>query len=243
MSLNRVKIINYLKEYVAKRNLKLLLIEEVSLPFSLTELVDLIVKDGDNVIFFSVLSQRVLSDPQLRKLIYLEVAKLSKLTSYANKVYLVLPKEYVKPTILDGKIFEDVGIGLISVGVNGTIEEVIPARPFERVSFVSMSKDVEKRISALEERISRIEKTVDEWREEVSSVISSIRSLADQLTRTREEINSIRAMIGSAAVSTRTEAIVSEAEERVSVDVGEGLPSFVRDNPWLIELSKRGKGD
>lgn len=243
MLLNRVKIANYLKEYVFRKNLKLLLVEEVSLPHSLTELVDLIVRDGDNIIFFSILSQKVLSDPQLRKLIYLEVAKLSKLTNYANKVYLVLPKEYVKPTILDGKVFEDIGIGLISVSVNGTIEEIIPARPFERVSFTSTSRDLEKKILALEERISRIEKNINAYREEINSIINSVRNLTNQLAKTRNEINSIKATMSSIAVPTRAEVIIGETEERVTVNAGEELPSFVKDNPWLVELSKRSKGD
>lgn len=243
MSLSRIKIINYLKEYVSKRNLKLLLIEEIPLPSSLTELVDLIVKDGDNIIFFSVLSQRVLSDPQLRKLVYLEIAKLSKLTSYANKVYLVLPKEYVKPTILNGKLFEDIGIGLISISANGNVEEVIPARPFERIFIMDMSKDFERKISILEERISRIERTVDEYRKEINNVVDSIRNLTAQLARAHEEISSIKAIISSTTIPTRAEAVVSEVEEKVNIDIGEELPSFVRDNPWLVELSKRGKGD
>lgn len=243
MSLNRTKIINYLKEYVAKRNLKMLLAEEVSLPTSLTELVDLIVKDGNNIVFFSVLFQRTLSDPRLRKLIYLEVAKLSKLTSYANKVYLVVPEEYVKPTILDGKLLEDTGVGLISVTDNGVVKEIIPAKPFERELFPSMDKEVKRRLSALEERISRVEEVINKYREELNNVISSIKSLADQLARTRSEIDSIRATISSATIPARVETLVSEVEEGVRVELGEELPSFVKDNPWLYELSKRGKGE
>jgi len=241
--LSRTQIINYLKEYIAKKNFKLLLAEEVLLPPSLAELIDLIVRDGDNIIFFSIFFQKAFSDPQLRKLIYLELAKLSKLTSYANKVYLVLPEEYVKPTILDGKLFEDVGIGLISISTDGTVKEIIPARPFERALSIGISKDIKRKISALEEKILRVEETIKRYREDLDNVISSVRDLTNQLSRVFDEVNSLRAAIASTPLTARTQTLVSETEERVSIEVGEELPSFVKDNPWLLELSKRGRGE
>jgi len=240
LALSRAGLLNAIKAYMAKRGLKVLLPEEAPVPGHLSDLVDLVARDGDNVVAFSAFSHRVASDPQLRRLVNLEVARLSKLTSFVNKVYLVMPVEYVRSSVLDGRLFEEAGVGLMSVGEDGAVEEVIPARPFERMPLLAAGGDLERRLSALEDRLSKVEEAVGRYVRELSELAGEVRGLSAQLSRVRSELESLRA-IARRPAEARPEVSVERVEQPEAPALEGGLPSFVQGNPWLEVLARRGR--
>ena len=238
-------MINYLKEYIKKRNLKILLPEETNFPPDIIENVDIIVREGDNIIFFSIFSITMpLEIARIRKIVNLELVKLSKLTNYANKVYLVMPKGIIKPHILDGMLFERSGVGLISIDNNGSFKEEIPAKPFERKRLFQIEYDkIEKRISLLESRIYELQKILNNYQKCYEELHNNINRLNQRISSIEERMNYVINLVQSSSLRITRPCEVTSllAGEEVKIEVSKDLPSFVKNNPWLQVLSKRGK--
>jgi hypothetical protein len=161
--------------------------------------------------YVKVLSKEQLTD---RNIMLDAILKSASYTQTANKVYLVLPKIYA--SLIDGKIFQRYGVGLVTYDEKG-IGEVVPPRFFnhEPPAQPAIPKGFAEEFERLKNRVYALEQTV--------------KSLTVELT----QLKAIKPQAMEVEVKTR------KMDE--PTPVSEGLPSFLRDNPWLDILSKRGK--
>lgn len=132
-------------------------------------------------------------------------------TGKIHKAYLAIPK--ILATILDGEILRRRGLGLL-VYTDKEVKEVIPARRF-----------------AIEEKISSSE--INELKERILNLEETVRKLSRQIDMLTEELLSLRR---SARVPVEAPKIT-----QVGIEAEPKLPSFIKDNPWVAVLSKRGK--
>ncbi len=154
-----------------------------------------------------------------------------------------MPEDIAKPTIIDGRTFVESGVGLITISNEGKFLEKIPAKPFEKYLTFS-SKEIEKRFLMLERRVSELATRLEELSTKYEDLLSTVHSMESRFSSIEQEIVSLREEIKSGlvqrAISTKR-VEVPTATPTVSLKDAEELPSFVRDNPWLEVLAKRGK--
>jgi len=204
------EIINQIKEYFVRRGYRILSVDEVSSDVK----PSLAFTDGESTIYVKVFSEEELSD---RNSLLDAVLQSLRLIEKANRVYLALPKIY--STILDGRILQRHGLGLLICGGSG-VTEAIPARQHEisvheglRSDEMKMILDGLHELRDLKRRVSELEETVKMLSEEIS------------------RLKSMR-------VRVRAEEMKSPP---VSVKIPQELPSFFKDNPWLEILTRRGQ--
>ena len=239
-------ILTKLKEYVIKKNFKIMLAEELKLPDEVINNIDLVAKDGNNIIFYTVIPLQFISEPEVRKIINLELAKLSRLSIYANKVYLVIPEQYAKSSIVDGNMVIEAGVGLLCIDKNGNFIEKIPPKPSERTAFLNFLRgELEKKIASFEARFNDLIMKIDDLASRYERLESLYNELYSRLNNLERELNNINDKISNLTL-TATSVIKTETtshiEEKVRAPKVSGeLPSFVRDNPWLAVLAKSDK--
>ncbi|MEM3654049.1 MAG: hypothetical protein QW723_04990 [Candidatus Bathyarchaeia archaeon] len=186
--------------------------------FESNEKPDMAFKDGKNLIFMKIFH---LKDFQNRNSFLDSILRSILFTKEANKVYVVIPKLYA--SVIDGKIFQDHGLGLI-IYDERIIEEVFQPKVFEyqkhqnseASSSCIIPKEFLEEFERLKNRVFSLEKLVHELMEELSQI-----KLNNKL---KEAIPTIKP---------------NKVEEKAQFN--ENLPSFLKDNPWLEILSKRGK--
>ncbi|RLF04838.1 MAG: hypothetical protein DRK00_05790 [Thermoprotei archaeon] len=136
---------------------------------------------------------------------------LKEASGLYDKLYIAVPEVGYRSLPLPSE-FRRSGVGLLEVGEKGVVERV-PARLLKGrpPTQLRVPPEFETRVKALEERVARLEQRLNE------------------LYKLLEELRSSRPPEGLRAPPPASAELL-EAEE---------LPEFVRDNPWLVELSKR----
>jgi len=179
---------------------------------------------SDNCLTFTgnnkVSAVRVLVEDELssRNSVLEAVLSTASLINRVNHVYLALPK-FVSATI-ESDIIEEHGIGLIVFGET-TVEEVVVPRYFQTASeHPPMAVANEESHQAL--------------LEEMATLRSRLKYLEEVMESLRTEVASLR--------SSRLTAPQVRASPSLSMaPVFEGAPSFIKDNPWVDVLSRRGR--
>jgi len=232
-------LISALKEFFKKRGYQLILPEELKVPSEFLNQIDVAVRDANNLIFV-----KVFSGPPSRTSFTNTAMKASSLRAYADKIYLAAPKEL--RIMIDGNVLLENGIGLLLVDRSGKVEEALPPRPTTRRAPIISVNEVATRLvsevrdevlSVIDERLSEIVR----MRDAITALQSRVSELERRLARLEREIE---------RVTREAPRLVSRGitiEERVapiSEEVAEGLeelPSYLRDNPWVEILSRRGR--
>ena len=219
------------KKLMSEWGYKFLLPEEVGLEEELKE-NDLVLKDADNLILICVLSldlSETLS-PLARRRFRGEVGRLARLSAYFNKAYIAIPEDVLtlhKNKLIDVNLLKESGIGLLAVDPKeGEVRQVLPPKPrtlpkASKVDLTPQIRELERKVRRLEEVCEELKRSLERLRDEVYEVRMSTKT-------TREE--------GPPSVEEQEEG----EEEGVELE-GVELPSFMRGNPWLEVLRRRGK--
>ena len=170
--------------------------------------------DGKNRIFVNVFPVGSLTSRNALIKFMMETAALRE---QCNKIYVVIPK--LMATVIDSELLRDMGIGLI-VYSGREIKEVVKARELKPkvpvdIDVLEEIKQISGKLKMLEDMISRLE---------------------FQVEKIAEEVSKIKVVRVAAAAE---EKVVAEDAEAPKVEA-EGLPSYMRDNPWLEILRQRG---
>jgi hypothetical protein len=144
------------------------------------------------------------------------VLSSTSLTNQVNRVYLALPK--LLSAAIDGSIVEEHGIGLM-VFDETTLEEVVAPKHFQA------KKNSPAPVG---------EESYKILRDEITNLRTRIDSLEDIAESMRSEITRLRSLrcsppqIGTTSISS-------------SASLTKQTPSFMKDNPWVEVLSRRGQ--
>ena len=176
---------------------------------------DLIMSDNTNRMYLKIIQKESISERN--KLL----GSIMKSVSYlleANIVYLALPKLYA--SILDGRVFRENGLGVLIYDDRGAPEEVIQPKifPNKQTSASSTSTipiKIMEEINSLKDNLHSLEIEVNILKDLVSNLKSN------------QKIIEIEPQIKKVKVEQKTD----------STD----FPEFMRDNPWVEILSKRGR--
>jgi hypothetical protein len=183
-------------------------------PLKSNEKPDMAFNDGTNLIFMKIFH---VNEFQNRNALLDSILHSVLFTKEANKVYVVIPKIYA--SIIDGRIFQEHGLGLMLYDER-IIEEVFQPKVFERqISEASPSivpKEFFEEFERLKNRVFSLEQLVHSLMEELSQI--KLKSKFKEVTPSIKP---------------------SKLEEKAQLN--ENLPSFLKDNPWLEILSKRGR--
>ena len=218
--------------------------------------IDLILRDGNNLIF--ILIPRIVKGEVSKSTILSYLAKASKYTSLADKVYLLLPKSIYSPRYIDGRLLKECGVGILTYS-HGKIEEAFPSFSSKKVQTVSEIRELKAKIRELEDKLmvlidevslikshlEKLDSIVQEIESKVSKVsIGSSAALSRELERIISRLKVLEREIeyikGRTELSTVKESEVSLTKP-VSKESSEELPDYLVDNPWLNVLSKRGR--
>jgi len=137
----------------------------------------------------------------------------------AHAVYVALPKLYA--SMIDGEIFEERGLGLITFDER-RLDEVVPARASEPEA----ARAPAGRPEGIEE--------LEGLRAKVSELEALVRALDRELKALRE------VPVAPQAAQDLAAQPLSNRPAPPAPPTGE-LPSYFRDNPWLEILAKRGR--
>lgn len=175
---------------------------------------------------------KIIFEEEADKLILYEaLASVLEKASEYSMVYIAAPRilgEDVETASLMKK-----GVGLILYDDYGA-EERIPAESrFKKVAAKQAQRPVETQ--SLERSLARIESMIRELSERVESLEKAYFSLLREVRELRKVAEG-RTMVAEEPVRKAFSRQEEQAETR-------GLPSFLRDNPWVEILSKRPEED
>ena len=204
------EIIDQIREYFVRRGYKILSVDEVGSDVK----PSLAFTDEESIIYVKVFSEEELSD---RNSLLDAVLQSSRLIGKANMVYLALPRIY--STILDGRILQRHGLGLLICG-GRSVTEAIPARRHEIGVHEGLGSNEMKMIHKGLHELRDLKRRVSELEE-------TVRMLSEEISRLK-----------SMRVKVRAEEMKPPP---VSVTIPQELPSFFKDNPWLEILTRRGQ--
>lgn len=143
----------------------------------------------------------------------------------AHMVYLALPKLYA--SMIDGEIFEERGLGLITFDER-RLDEAIPAKEVEPES----AKASAARPGAEGEELRGL-------RAKVLELEALVRSL-DRELRALREVPMVSQPAQDLALEEPLSSRPAPPAPPSPLQSGE-LPSYFKDNPWLEILAKRGR--
>ena len=198
----------------------------------------IILNEGNNTILIKIVYQDIPTTEEINK----ELAYIASERKSFNKAYIALPK-HARPYI-DGKILKKLGIGLIlyDSAKLGNFEEVLPSIPI-RVSRVELDENLSNKLILIDElvrEVSSIKETVKELMVKISNIpLSKISDIEVEISRIWNVIEELRRNITFCKESEREKKHVSETVEEVRSI--EGVPEFLKDNPWIRILSKKGE--
>ena len=159
----------------------------------------------------SVLAAKILEGPGLQSRNAVLAAGLAAQDLAARANQVYLVLPKLQASIVDASIFQERGLGLL-VYDERSMEEAVAARRFAHTSNqVDSSPDIER----MKSRIAMLEKTVDK----LASELSTIRT---------QHIESPRPALHPQPTDLQREE-------------PSALPSFIRNNPWVDILSRRGR--
>ena len=223
------EIIEKVREYFLSRGFQEASIDELNLKVR----PDLAFTRNGDLVFVEVLEIGALSD---RSLFMKALMNTSALRDYCNLLYIAAPK--LLAVIIDSSTLSEYGVGLLTVG--DKVLEAQPAtyRPIKSVKPQQVSIEIPeieelKKIPLIEERIRELERVIVELRSTISNLQGKIYSLSSRV----ESLEKL-----GIQVKTKIPKPEVKPEVTASVEVSsEGLPSFLKDNPWVSILSKRGE--
>ena len=117
-------------------------------------------------------------------------------------------------------------------------------------------KEVGEKFSALAEWLAARDRALEELREELRTVEEAVARLEEVIGLLKEEVSELRRRVSVLELSVREsgrrrESIVAREEAEAVIvnseavatdsDAGFQLPSFLKDNPWVEILSKKGR--
>ena len=174
---------------------------------------DLILADGEYRVYVKIISDEILNE---RNALLNSILKSVGFTTMSNMVYVVIPKLYA--SILDGKIFHENGLGLMTYDDKGLFQEIIKPKIFQyeqRVVHQELPEELLKEMNGLKDRLFLLENEVSALRDKLKAI------------RTNQDNVEIKPQI---------------RKVEVKQDIGQdNYPEFMKDNPWMEILSKRGK--
>lgn len=176
---------------------------------------DLIFEDNlGSIVFIRVLSKDELID---RDSLLKNILKIFSLREKVNKIYIAMPKIYV--SIIDSAPFEEYGIGIISYDEK-RIMEISPAKFFKRDILKSEEKIESFEIEGIKEEFEILKKRLFNLEEIIQSLINEIKILKNQ---------------SKPVIETKI------SKEEIISPLSTNIPSFLKDNPWIEILAKRGR--
>ncbi len=176
---------------------------------------DLIFEDNlGSIVFIRILSKDELID---RNSLLKNILKISSLREEINKIYIAMPKVYV--SIIDSAPFEEYGIGIISYDEK-RVMEISPAKFFKKDILKSEEKIESFEIKEIKEEFEILKKRLFNLEETIQSLINEIKILKNQ---------------SKPIIETK----ISKGE--IISPPSANIPSFLKDNPWIEILAKRGK--
>lgn len=224
-------LINTLKEYFIKRGFQILVREETTIPQDLLEHVDLLFRDANNVI-----AVKAVTDILEKEQFLASLTKATVLREYVDKVYIATSTKY-KPFI-NGRLLSSNGVGLLLIDEEGNVQEAIPPRPTTRRTLRGIPKEYIDELRSLKEQINELRKGYSDLIKEIErfrEIASEVRELHNRILRLEQRLRGETVSLGKIEK-------VEESLETISIPNKEELPSYLRDNPWLQVLSRRGKG-
>ncbi|MEM2882145.1 MAG: hypothetical protein QXL35_02695 [Candidatus Bathyarchaeia archaeon] len=160
-----------------------------------------------------------------RTLILSAAMSAMELKRSAHMVYLALPKLYA--SMIDGEIFEERGLGLITFDER-RLDEAIPAKEAEPES----AKASSARPGAEGEELRGLRAKVLELEALVKSLDRELRALREMpmISQPAQDL-ALEEPLPSRPASSAPPSPLQSGE----------LPSYFKDNPWLEILAKRGR--
>lgn len=174
---------------------------------------DLAFTEGENKVYAKIITIEELNE---RNTLLDSILKSSAFLKQANMVYVILPKLYA--SIFNGNIFYEHGLGLVTYDEKA-IQEVIKPK-----LFYQESKSVQAEIP-------------DRFLGEINELKDHIRALEQEVSTLRSQLNEIR-------TRDRNVEIVSRSSESSEINIKrqyEDAPEFIKNNPWIEILSKKGR--
>ena len=144
----------------------------------------------------------------------------------ANRLYIAIPKVYAAS--VDGGVLQENGIGLI-VYDERRVFESIPAREvqFDGAAESVASKELASELAELRARVKSLEGALLSASREIRELKDAVKELKSRRPR--------RATVSAEKSRIRVAMEVPQGEGEA------GLPSFLRENPWVEVLSERGE--
>jgi len=177
---------------------------------------DLIMSDNKNRIYLKIIQKESLSE---RNKLLSSIMKSVSYLFEANIVYLALPKLYA--SILDGKVFRENGLGLLIYDDKEALEEVIQPKIFPNKQMSTSSS------STIPIKLM----------DEINSLKDGLHSLEIEVNMLKDLVNNLKNNQKSIEIEPQIKKV--KVEQKVdSTD----FPEFMRDNPWVEILSRRGRG-
>jgi len=239
MTLNKAKILSIVKDFFAKKGLRPLLVEELVIPKDLKPLIDAAFQDGKNIIVIHVIADFFYSYVEARNTLEKTLMKIAPITAFVEKVYIAVPELYASESILNARILRESGIGVLKVYEEGGVEELIPA--------VSKGGFQPLNMQAINEFLERIKSEIGKLYSQQTSILENINNLTAKIKDLERRIVLLEEKVASLSRTT-VQPILKETPPQ-SIDLESSrdlledasLPSFMRNNPWINELRKRGR--
>jgi len=190
----------------------------------------LVFRDANNMIAVRVLDVRELPVHKAREEIENAIVELVRVaTGLVDKAYLAasVPRIAALPP---PSRFRAAGVGLLLV-TDDAVEEKVPPKPLRGGFRLQVPSDLAKRVEDIEAELAKL-------RRELSSLSRSLEDYRKELNKLSTAFESLKARVEE--LSSRPIAPLPPTEIQAPVvTVEEDLPDFVKDNPWLEQLSKR----
>lgn len=174
---------------------------------------DMAFTDNNNRIFVKIIDSEELNE---RNTLLDAVMKSVDFLKEANGAYLLLPKLHA--SIIDGKLFDNHGVGLLTYDKRSGIQEIIKPKIFSQINKENLTKmpekalveleNLKKRIKSLEQDFGKLKDELDEFR---------VRKVNIERNQDSPKLHSLKA------------------------EIHDDAPEFMKDNPWIGILSKRGR--
>lgn len=188
----------------------------------------IILSNGRQEIVVNILGEESCSS---RSAIYEALMEVERLLEKFNGVVLAVPRKFVR--VLDEGVLARHGVGLVMYDSMGA-EEIVPPRLSDKVRKVDRPPVNEvipfKELTYLRTEISRIMKILEE-----------LEAKLDRLEREQKALASKISQLEKMRMSTNdvVKPLVGDERTEVHGTMGDNLPSFLRDNPWVEILSRR----
>ncbi len=169
-------------------------------------------RDGNNTVHYRYIHVDIPNEADIAK----KVAELAGDRGGFNKMYVAIDRSIIN--FIDGKLMKKLGIGVIVL--DEEVREALPSIPIATPQATAINSEelqlLERTIRAMQDKINQLEKRIQELEERSKHSEDSIKEKRQEETQIQEQ-NPVPAVTGAGDV-----------------------PQFMRENPWLDILGKRG---